>query len=297
MPALRARIAAAHARALAAGGDVPAAIATMESALDRLPEDGVPVPRVTLLIELARMHDHVGNVAAARVEAHRAAAALADLDVVLADTDIALLQRLGAAHAASAGAPGATATLARQQKGWVVACGDSRAKLTESKGLRYLAELVRNPGAERHALDLVDQVEGLGATPGIADRRHLGDAGELLDARARTAYRHRIEALRSEIDDALAAGAENRAERQQGELDQLVNELARAFGVGGRERRAASAAERARVNVTRALRTAVSRICDVLPEAGAVLDRGVRTGLYCAYRPNGGDAVHWIVHS
>ena len=128
------------------------------------------------------------------------------------------------------------------------------------------------------------------------DRRRLGDAGELLDARARSDYRHRIEVLRAEIDDALETGADERAEVLQAELDQLVG-LARAFGLGGRSRKASSASERARLNVTRALRAATARLQEALPEAGTVLDRRVRTGIYCAYEPDDGDDVRWVVHS
>ncbi|HEY6697000.1 MAG TPA: hypothetical protein VIZ67_02165, partial [Acidimicrobiales bacterium] len=87
------------------------------------------------------------------------------------------------------------------------------------------------------------------------------------------------------------------AEAKQTELDELVTQLARAFGLGGRERRAASAAERARLNVTRALRAAISRLADAMPGAGAVLDRRVRTGLYCAFEPNAADEFRWIVQS
>ena len=65
----------------------------------------------------------------------------------------------------------------------------TRVRLPTTKGLHYLAELIAHPGAERHVLDLVDRVEGVGGV----DRRRLGDAGEVLDGRARTAYRHRIE--------------------------------------------------------------------------------------------------------
>jgi len=32
-----------------------------------------------------------------------------------------------------------------------------------------------------------------------------------------------------------------------------------------------------------------------MPGAGGVLDRRVRTGLYCAYEPGAGDEVRWIV--
>ena len=87
------------------------------------------------------------------------------------------------------------------------------------------------------------------------------------------------------------------AEALRSELDQLVAELARAFGIGGRERRAASAAERARLNVTRALRAAIVRLGDAVPDAGDVLDRRIRTGMYCVYDDNGSDAVRWIVQS
>ncbi|HEX2193305.1 MAG TPA: hypothetical protein VHH09_08935 [Acidimicrobiales bacterium] len=297
VPALHARVAAVRARVLAAGGDLPAAIATMESALDALPATGVPLLRVNLLLDLVRLHDQAGNRAAARVEAGRVAAALTGLDVVLPASDLALLRRFGVAAAATGDvASRQTATLRREDRCWVAGCGDMQARLVDTKGLRYLAELVGSPGVERHALDLVDRVEGVGSGEGL-DRRRLGDAGELLDGQARTAYRHRIEALRSEIDDALERGAAEPAEVLQAELDQLVGQLAQAFGLGGRSRRASSAAERARLNVTRALRAATAKVQEALPEAGAVLDRRLRTGLYCAYEPDDGDEVRWIVQS
>ncbi len=54
----------------------------------------------------------------------------------------------------------------------------------------------------------------------------------------------------------------------QAELDQLVGQLAQAFGLGGRGRRASSAAERARLNVTRALRAATARVQRGPPRGG-----------------------------
>ena len=291
---LQARVAALRARVLAAGGEIADAIGTMEDALDRLPPAGLPLLRATLLIELVRLHDRAGNRAAATVEAARAAAALAGLDVVLRPGDAALLER--AARPASGPSP-RRATLRREDRCWVVSFGDLRCRLPETKGLRYVAELVANPGVERHALDLVDWVEGVGAGALAVDRRALGDAGELVDAKARTAYRHRIEALRAEIDDAFDAGAEDRAEKLQGELDQLVAHLAQAFGLGGRSRRASSTVERARLNVTRAIRAAAARVTEALPDAGPLLDLRLRTGIYCAYEPDDTDEVRWSVQT
>jgi tetratricopeptide (TPR) repeat protein len=291
VPGLQARVAALRARVLAAAGDIAPAIGTMEAALDRLPQAGVPLLRATLLIELVRLHDQAGNRAAATVEAGRAMAALSGLDVVLRPDDLALLERATSTPAAR------RATLTREDRCWVASFGDVRCRLQETKGLQYVAELVRNPGVERHALDLVDRVEGVGAGDLAVDRRSLGDAGELVDAKARTAYRHRIEALRAEVDDAFAAGAEDRAEKLQAELDELVTHLAQAFGLGGRSRRASSTVERARLNVTRAIRAATARVAETLPEAGPILDLRLRTGIYCAYEPEDTDEVRWSVQS
>ena len=102
--------------------------------------------------------------------------------------------------------------------------------------------------------------------------------------------------MRNEIEEAFELGREDVAETLQDELDRLVGELAAAFGVGGRARRAASVSERARLNVTRSLRTAITRIAEALPEAGSALGRDVRTGTYCAYTPIDGGLV-WIVQS
>jgi hypothetical protein len=248
-----------------------------------------------LRFDLARLREQAGDLAAATIDARAALATLATLDVILGPEDLALLDRLGGAGDTDR-PPGRSATLARDGKWWTASCDGASTRLADTKGLRYLAELLVRPGAERHVLDLVDSIEGIAAA-GEPDRRSLGDAGELLDSRARAEYRHRIERLRAEADDALAAGLLDEAEAKQDELDQLVAQLARAFGLGGRNRRAASAAERARLNVTRAVRAAIAKLADALPETGADLDRRVRTGTYCAYEPAEGDGVRWVVQS
>lgn len=298
VPALQARAAAAHAQTQAATGALGEAIETLEATLDRVDGGQLPYVRATLLFDLARLRAEDGNLAAASIDAQAAAATLSVLDVVLRPADVALLERLAAAQPGErrAGPVVRKATLTRQGKWWVASCGGFSVRLLDTKGLRYLAELVARPGTECHVIDLVDRVEGVGAAGG-PDRRSLGDAGEVIDSKARAAYRRRIEDLRAEVDDSLAAGRLEAAEARQAEIDELVAQLAQAFGLGGRGRRAASAAERARLNVTRALRAAIAKLTDALPDAGRVFQRRVRTGLYCAYEPTPGDDVQWVVQS
>lgn len=291
--ALRARATAARSRLLAATGQPDEAIATLERTIESLDARHLPWLRATLRIELAALLEREGHLAEARVAAAEASAALAALDVVLGPDARAVLERL--APVSSPSAPARTALLDRDGAWWTAAHEGTTVRLRHSKGLAYLGELLLSPGIERHALDLVDRIEGVGLA-GEPDRRALGHAGESLDSHARSAYRHRIEALRADIDDALDDGRLEAAEALQQELDLLVAQLAQAFGLGGRSRVAASAAERARLNVTRALRSALAKLAEALPDAGAALDRHVRTGLYCVYDPTD-DEVRWIVQS
>ena len=295
-PVVAARRAIAEAAVRAAHDDAPGAVAALQLGLERADAGQAPWRRFLLHVALARAHDHTGDRRAALAEAGAARQLLAGLDIVVEPSATQLLARLGGAVAPEgpgAGAPD-TATLARSGTTWTATHGGLGVQLRDSKGMRYLAELVSAPGTERHALDLVDRIEGL--HEGGIDRRRLGDAGPALDGQARAAYRVRLEELRSEIDDAVANGRFEAAEALQDEHDQLVRQLAQAFGLGGRERRVGAAAERARLNVTRSLRTAIARLSEVHPEAGAALDRHVRTGLYCCYQPEAAE-IGWIVQS
>ena len=116
--------------------------------------------------------------------------------------------------------------------------------------MRYLARLLADPEREFHVLDLVAaEATRAGLTePGPRGARAaLGDAGEMLDAQAKEAYRRRLAEIDEDIDDARASGDEVREAQADLERDFLVRELSRAVGLGGRDRRAGSASERARV--------------------------------------------------
>jgi len=170
----------------------------------------------------------------------------------------------------------APVTMSREASGWRIAQGARVATLKDSRGLGLLAQLVELPGQELHVLVLA----GADATGG-AD----GDAGELLDQRARAAYRQRLAELESELAQAERNGQAQRASQLEGERQALLAELSRAFGLGGRPRRAGSATERARVNVQRRLRDAIVRITQADADLGRFFEQSVRTGTYCCFRP------------
>jgi len=72
-------------------------------------------------------------------------------------------------------------------------------------------------------------------------------------------------------------------ERARAELDFIAGELASAFGLGGRSRRADSPIERARKAVASRIRFSLGHIARVHPPLARHLRRYIRTGTVCTY--------------
>ena len=115
----------------------------------------------------------------------------------------------------------------------------------------------------------------------------------LLYARAKAAYKARLAELQAELDEAEEFNDAARAARARAEMGFLVGELARAVGLGGRDRRAAAHAERARLNATRAIRAALANLARAHPALGAHLAATGRTGRSCSYTPDPRAPVAW----
>jgi hypothetical protein len=167
-------------------------------------------------------------------------------------------------------------SLRRERDTWRIAWGERTLQLRDSRGLALLARLVDNAGCELHVLQLAADGD---------EPRDVGDAGPALDAAAVQSYRQRLLELRDELHDAEERGHADRAERAREEIEFLTRELARAVGMGGRERRAGHAAERARTAVQKRIREAIRRIEADVPELGKHLHEAVRTGVFCGYLP------------
>ena len=180
---------------------------------------------------------------------------------------------------------------------WSVVFEGRTVRIRDLKGMRYLARLLAEPERELHVLDLVAaEATRAGLTePGPRgaqrrprrcrrDARRAGQGGLPPTARGdRRGHRRR--------DARAATRCEKR--RRTCERDFLVRELSRAVGLGGRDRRAGSASERARVAVTRAVRQAMARISEQHAELGEHLGRTIRTGTYCSYLPDPRVPADW----
>lgn len=192
----------------------------------------------------------------------------------------------------------------REGEYWTIGIGADVVRLRDTSGLRYLVALLRQPGGEQHALLLAaaEQAPAAEATRagGAAAARQAGltteEAGEahaLLDEQARAAYKRQLEDLREQLAEAEAFNDRDRAAALAREIEFLSRELARAVGLHGRARPGSTRAERARLNVTRAIRSAIRRIAAANRDLGLYFDTTIRTGAYCSYQPDPRVPVTW----
>jgi hypothetical protein len=206
----------------------------------------------------------------------------------------ALQQRVGSSIAdepapPSAPPPSPTAAVFRcEGQYWSVGFGGRIVRVKQTKGVQYIAHLLRHPGQDFLALDLMQTSNGgTHAGPGP-------DGGEpLLDARARAAYRTRLQELREELEEAERCNDLGRVTRLQAERQALAEQLHSALGLSGRGRRNGSAAERARSTVGKRIRDALNQIAALHPPIGHHLRACVKTGYVCSYTPSPGQKVAW----
>ena len=207
----------------------------------------------------------------------------------------ALLSGLGDEAASLSGVSllsSASAQWRREGEYFTLRFDGSAFRLRDSKGLRYLGTLLASPGKEIHVLDLLQSADGFSSTrvstpPDEALVTSVGQGGlEVLDERARALYKERLLELERDLEKARSFGDGEKVARIEEERDFLIRELAGAMGLGGRPRTSGSAAERARVNVTRAIRASLSRIRRESPGLADHLEATIHTGTFCSYTPD-----------
>jgi hypothetical protein len=194
-------------------------------------------------------------------------------------------------------------TFRREGEYWTISYEGRVIRMKHSKGLAFIAHLLGHPGREFHVTDIIPLAhsEPGGAVDAKARdstiRSDLGDAGPALDATSKSSYRQRLRDLREELDEAISARDSGKAAKVQEEMEFLSQELARAVGLGGRDRKISSEAERARLRVTNAIRSAIRKIAKQHSALGRYLAISLRTGSICSFEPAAGSPGAWHLFS
>jgi hypothetical protein len=156
--------------------------------------------------------------------------------------------------------------------------------LKSSRGLDCLAVLLRTSGHEFHVRELL-------ARPHLTGGLYAGVPA--LDAQAKAKYKCRINELRQDLNEADRFNDPQRKAAAQNELHAIVDYLASAVGLGGKDRKISSDAERARSAVTKCIRKAIQKIDHEIPSLGSHLTARIKTGYFCSYNPHPERPVNW----
>jgi hypothetical protein len=256
-------------------GDLAGAVREYEAALAMCERCGARVHEVWAAHALARVLRKRGGPEdreRARELALRAAQQAASFGVLLPEDGV-LAPASSALTAPLRDAPECAPQLTQKGELWELVCGPTSMHLEDSKGVRYLAQLMAEPGRSFHVIEL---------SGGSLQETDRSDHGPVIDHDAVQQYKRRVAALREELEDA-AEGP--RALALRNELEALEDQLAEGLGLGGRLRRGGSNVERARINVQRRLRDSLRRIEAQEPELARRIERALKTGVTCVYDP------------
>ena len=188
----------------------------------------------------------------------------------------------------------------RQGDYWVIRYQGHMAFLKATRGLQCLSLLLRHPGREFHVSELLGLVIGRSAGRAISGNAIdacqgslSSDAGPVLDARAKAEYRLRLDDLRKELEEAERFCDQGRVEQARSEINALAQQLASSVGLGGRDRRTGSEAERARCAVTKRIKDSINKIGEAIPSLRRYLVAQIKTGYFCSYNLSQEHPVAW----
>lgn len=190
--------------------------------------------------------------------------------------------------------------LRREGQIWTIAFRGYSTRLKQSKGILYLARLLAHPGDTFHVIDLGQHVGTLSPPtearpPRDQEKAQLdldgfhhgtGNAGPMIDARAKAEVNHNLVELDEALQTALARGDTDEAAELDEMITTLSGYLSSGTAIGGRARQFRSEDIRVHDAVTKAIRRMLESIAAYHPELGRHLDRSLNIGWDCAYRPD-----------
>jgi non-specific serine/threonine protein kinase len=181
---------------------------------------------------------------------------------------------------------------------WTLRYHGRSALLKCTRGLHCLAVLLSHPGREFHVRELLarsrdpsTRVTVVGEYGPVTGELYAGIP--VLDTRAKAEYKRRLNELRQDLNEAERFNDPQRKTEAQNEAQAIADYLASAMGLGGRDRKTSSDAERARSAVTKCIRKAIQKIGEAIPSLGYHLAARIKTGYFCSYNPHPERLVAW----
>lgn len=176
---------------------------------------------------------------------------------------------------------------------WETSYQGKRTLLRDIAGAHYIAFLLAFPDRPFpiFELDAAVRHHEIGNASNLDEASSPND--EILDLRSKREYQARLQELAQERASAERDYDNARLSAIDEETLQIQDVLDAATRLGGRSRRANSQTERARVNITRQIKSAIKKIEKDNPALGSYLASTIKTGYACQYSPLPGTSITW----
>lgn len=155
---------------------------------------------------------------------------------------------------------------------WNLSYFGDNARLKERKGFIDIHKLLKCAETPVHCTELMDIPV-------------LFEGEKVFDQKAKRNYQNKILSLQNEIDIAEKNQDFEKAGQLQEEYEEILEHLTNSLGLQGQVRSNGDSVERARSAVTWRIRSAISKIEEVLPTLGRHLSNSIQTGNFCSYEP------------
>ena len=173
-----------------------------------------------------------------------------------------------------------------QGANWLVVYNGKDNTFKNTKGMHYLGYLIQNPGQSIHAARL-------SGTGSVEEPAPIISSGiDILDPKAKSEYRLRMESLNESIKEAEADGRDDDVRRLREEFNAIADQLKSATGLRGRSRKVPDDAERARQAVSKAIHTALKAIKKENESLWKHLKNSLQIGEFLSYQPD--PPIIWI---
>lgn len=143
----------------------------------------------------------------------------------------------------------------------------------DAKGYHDIHKLLLHPSKEFHCLDLMGALV------------NESNSTKVIDDKAKSQYLKRIKELQVDIESAEDMNQIEKIGPLREEYDTILDHLSQSLGLSGKTRNVGSTIEKARSAVTWRIRSAIKKIEALHPELAKHLSNSIKTGTYCAYKP------------
>jgi hypothetical protein len=166
---------------------------------------------------------------------------------------------------------------------WHISYEDEKVSVPTSRGLEYIAQLLRAPG---QSIPCIKLEELSTAKRPAFQSAPITDFGrqEIMDAKAKRQCETTAEELKKQIEDARDRGNMPRVEELTQELESIEQYLKASTGRGGKRRQFSDSSEKARLRVRGDVDRAIENLEKIAPKTAAHLRKNIKTGKSVVYQ-------------